>query len=113
FIGEGATDTSGRGEPGSWFSESTQYRLQWMGKDDKPLTLSATHWRQLAEDADVPSRADLVTRRDGTIDSSTRVMRWDTHDYVIAQSGDTMDAIVERVTAWHARAEWKKSPDNH
>jgi hypothetical protein len=111
FVGEGATDAAGRLEPGTWLTEGTQYRVDWPARDDKPVAISLSHWRQLAEDADVPTRGDLVTRRDGTIDSSTRVVRFDPREYVLAQAGDTLDAISERLTGWSARGEWKKQPD--
>jgi hypothetical protein len=53
-----------------------------------------------------------VTRREGAIDGSTRVMRWEPREYVvIAQPNDTLDKVAERITAWNAGTDWKKQPE--
>ena len=111
FLGEGPTETFGRGDRGTWFAEGTQYHLEWVGRDDKPLNLTASHWRMTAEDADLPARADLVTRRDGVLDFARHGMKWDDHEYVLSVAGDTMDSVIERLAAWRTWPAWKKYPD--
>jgi hypothetical protein len=111
FLGEGPSESFGRGDRGTWFAEGTQYHLEWVGRDDKPLNLTASHWRMTAEDADLPARADLVTRRDGVLDFARHGMKWDDHEYVLSCAGDTMDAVIERLAAWRTWPAWKKYPD--
>jgi hypothetical protein len=114
LLGEGAETSSSRNGMVDHTAEKADYRIQWLDDQANPVRIFATRTRTKycptdKDDSSVPK--DLNTYLEGTLDLSSKQMRWGEHEYLIVAEGDSLWKIAEHYARWHAVTYYDDSPD--